>query len=299
MPETSISNRRIYFLDGESEIKSLAPDGTVESIMNIQAPPNSQVMFAVSPDDRRIAVSVITLATSQLAASFTNVMYVEDLGTAAHRVGIWSSTTRGEWPVGWHTGHLVVGVGSSDLFNFDNPYGVIGYHIVDPATGIRLAAMDCSEGLLVVAGTACVAGGCTTTSTCTPATLSRQAWDGTKTNFSLPAGPAQRIFVAWNYTELSPAGDRVAAELMTDVGNGSAGSGSTETAVLENGSVLFTTQIGGPQGWLDEDHLVVSNASQVSIVDVTTGAAVPMVGLKSIPQQGMPTLAGILPQTLG
>src|ERR1700694_959502 len=147
MPKTSISSTRVYFLDGESTVKSLSPDGSVQTVMKISAPDNSQVVFAVSPDDKRIAVSVITLARSRVAASFNDVMYIEDIGTGANRVNLYSSTTDGKWPVGWHAGQLVVGVGPSDLFSFENPYGAIAYRVADPATGHELGALDCAQGL--------------------------------------------------------------------------------------------------------------------------------------------------------
>jgi hypothetical protein len=295
MPETSISLTHVYFLDGETQVKAMDATGVVTSVKNIDAPPNSQVMFSVSPNDRRLAVSIVTLAVNrQPASSFADHMYVEDLTSTANRVDLYSSSTLAEWPVAWHGGALVVATGSSDLASYDQAYGATGYVLVDPATGRALVTLDCAQGLLVLAGTACVTGGCPVANSCTDATLYRQAWDGTKSQFALPSGPARRIFTAFSYTHLSPDGTRVAADVVADPQTG-----STETAVIEDGAVVFTTLVGAPQGWLDNHHLVVSNADVVFIIDLRSGAEVPMVDLMLIPNQGMPTLAGIMPEALG
>lgn len=295
MPETSISSSRVYFLEGESTVKSLAPDGSVQTVMKISAPDNSQVVFAVSPDDKRIAVSVITLARSRVPASFNDVMYIEDVGTEANRVNLYSSTTDGEWPVGWHAGHLVVGVATSDLFGFQNPYGVIAYQVADPATGHELDSLDCAQGLLVAAGTACASGWCTTASSCGSGTLGMQAWDGTKTPFTIPAGPPPQIFTAFaNAAELSPDGVSIATSAISDQP-----SFAVETMLFKNGSSSILSTLGSPLGWLDRSHVLVSSVSGVWIVDVNNPAAQTMMqGLQTIPHQGMPELSGILPANL-
>jgi hypothetical protein len=295
MPETSISRTRVYFLDGESTVRSLSPDGSVQTVMNLSAPDNSQVVFGVSPDDKRIVISVITLARTRVPASFDDVMYVEDLGTGANRVDLYSSTTVGEWPVGWHAGRLVVGVASADLFSFENPYGVVAYHIVDPATGARLGALDCARGLLVAAGTACASGWCTTGSTCGSGTLGKQAWDGTQTPFTVPSGPPPKIFTAFaNAAELSPDGVNIATSAISDQP-----SFAVETLLFKNGSSSILTRLGSPLGWLDSSHVLVSSVSAVWIVDLNNVAAPTMMqGLQTIPQQGMPALSGILPANL-
>jgi hypothetical protein len=294
MPETSISSTRVYFLDGETTVKSLSPDGTVQSVMNISAPGNSQVIFAVSPDDSRIAIAVITLAQSQVPDSFHELMYVEDLGTAANRVDLYSSTTSGEWPVGWHAGKLIVGVASSDLFNLENPYGVIAYHVVEPASGLRLAALDCAQGLLVPAGSACSSGWCSTSSTCAPGTLGKESWNGVKTAFALLAGSDPRILAASvRSAELSPDGSHIAAYAVADPQTG-----AIETLLFADGSSSVLTTLGGPQGWLDDTHLVVSSAGAVSVFDIQSGTSTPMTGLDTIPRQGTSALTGVLPTNL-
>ena len=295
MPETSLSRSRVYYLDGDNDVKSLTTDGSVKWIKNIDAPANSQIMFAVSPDDTRIAIAVITLATAiHPGASFTEHMYVEDLATTANRVDLYSSTTLAEWPIAWHAGSIVVATGTAEIANFDNPYGAAGYVLMDPAGGGVRSTLDCSAGLLVSAGTACVSGGCPATTNCTDATAYRQGWDGAKVSLPLPAGPERHLFTGFSYTQLSPDGSRLAASVVTDPV-----SGDTRTEVLENGAVIQTTLSGAPDGWIDNGHLVISNADAVFILNVKTGELVPMRSLRTIPSQGVPSFVGMLPEDLG
>jgi hypothetical protein len=295
LPETSISNTHVYFLDGDTVIRSLAPDGTVADVKTIHAAPNSQVAFSVSPDDRRIAISIITLATAQLPEPLDVQMYVEDVVGGSNRVDLYSSTTLAEWPIGWHAGNLVVAVGSQDIGTYDNPYAATGYQVVDSSSGRRLASLDCTFGLLVEAGSACATGWCAIfEGPCDPGTLGAQAWDGTKTAFSPPGGPPAHILRNGLEIHLSPDGTRLAAEVVTDQQTGAG-----QTMLFQNGVASIIAADVYPQGWLDNTHLVVSSASAVEIVDVTGGPERTMTSLKSLPQQGMPVLAGVLPANLG
>jgi hypothetical protein len=296
MPETSISSTHVYFLDGESVIKSLAPDGIVAVVQSISAPANSQVVFAVSPDDRRVAVSVITLATGRLPnASFSDQMYVEDLVTGSNRVDLYSSSTLAEWPVGWHAGDVVVAAGTSELGTDDNVYGAIGYQVIDPATGQPVDSLDCAFGLLVAAGTACATGGCAfNPGPCTAVTLAAQAWDGNKHPFVIPSGPSANILRGGLLVHLSPDGTRIAAEEVT---NQLSGAGST--ILFESGKATVIAQDYVPQGWLDSSHLVLGSADVVEVMDVNTGTSLMTTGLQRIPNQGVPQLAGVMPANLG
>ena len=295
MPEISISAKRVYFLEGETQIKSLAPDGVIQPVMNIPAPPNSYVVFAVSPDDKRIAVSVITLATTNVADSFTHVMYVADTGTGAHRVDLYSSTSFAEWPVGWHAGNLVVAVAPDITANPDNSYRGVGYRTVDPANGRTLTSLDCTRGLLVAAGTGCATGFCSTASTCQDGSIGKQDWNGAKTTFGLPSGPMPKIFLAFDELSLSPDGTRIAAAVVTDPKTG-----SVETDLFGDGSQKHVTDAGGPQGWIDRSHLVVSSyaAPSVWIIDVDTGTKTQLNAPNMIAGYGQLRLAGVLPASL-
>jgi hypothetical protein len=295
LPETSISATRVYFLDADTVIRSLAPDGSVAVVKTIHAPPNSQVAFSVSPDDQRMAISIITLATDQSSQPVDVHMYVEDLAGGSNKVDLYSSTTLAEWPIGWHAGNLVLAVGSQDLGTYDNPYAARGYQVVDPGTGRRLASLDCAFGLLVAAGSACASGWCAVfEGPCDPGSLGEQTWDGTKTAFRPPAGPPAHIVRNGLVIHLSPDGIRLAADVVTNQQTGAAA-----TMLFENGKAILIANDAAPKGWLDNTHLVVSSASEVDIVDVTTGTQRAVTDLKTIPQQGMPEFAGVMPANLG
>lgn len=296
LPEISISRTHVYFLDGDTQINSLAPDGIIQAVMRIPAPPNSQVTFAVSPDDKRIAVSVITLATTNLAAAFNGVMYVEDLGPGSHRVDLYSSTTLAEWPVGWHAGNIVVAVAPDIAVNIDNPYAGTGYRTVDPSTGQALASLDCTSGLLSAAGTACASGWCANPVYCGgAAALGKQEWNGVKTSWALPAGGTPKVQIASNYSaQLSPDGMRIAAEVVSDPQTGA----RDTVDLVADGLVSIVARSFSPEGWLDNGHLVASSAAGVWIIEVDRGGMIQMSGLRRIALQGEPRLAGVLPANL-
>jgi hypothetical protein len=296
LPETSISTTHVYFLDGDTVIRSLAPDGTVKVVKTVHSPANSQVVFSVSPDDRRIAVSIITLATVQSPAPLDVHMYVEDLVGSSNRVDLYSSTTLAEWPIGWHAGNLVVAVGSADIGTYDNPYAATAYHVSDPATGLRLATLTCTRGLLVAAGTACADGWCATASgPCVDGTVGKQSWDGTKALFTLPSGPPPRIFMAFDSAAfLSPDGTRLAAAVVSDPQTG-----SLQTMLLKNGTAQLISPGFVPMGWFDGGHLILGSAFDVEIIDVVTQAVSRGSGIRAIPTQGRPAFTGMLPADLG
>ena len=296
LPEVSISKTHVYFLDGESLIRSLAMDGTVKTVMDVGAPPNTQVVFAVSPDDKRIAIATITLATSNVADSFHDVISVEDVGTAANRVDIYSSTTQAEWPLSWHEGELVVGVGPADIGAYDTPYGAIAYHVVDPATGRRISSLDCAQGLLSPTGVACVSGFCTTASTCRDGSVGKEGYDGSKTTFAVPTAPAPRILTAFAHTaQLSPDGTRLAATVVSADPN----RGSDDTVIIGDGTLTTVSHLGAPLGWIDDSRIVVAGGFNAYVVDTADPSSVlAMFSQAPRPAGGFPTLAGVLPTNL-
>jgi hypothetical protein len=295
LPETSVSNTHVYFLDADTVIRSLAVDGTVAVVKTIHSQPNSQVVFSVSPDDQRIAISIITLATSQSTEPVDETMYVEDLTAQTNRVSLYSSRTLAKWPIGWHAGNLVVAVGAKDIGTYDNAYAATGYQVIDPATGRQMASLECVRGLLVAAGTACGSGFCSSGTVCGPGTLGKEDWDGTKTLFSLPAGPPPRIFLAFaTGAELSPDGSTVAAEVFTDPQ-----ASAYQTMLFQNGKATALMSGSAPAGWLDSDHLILSSQNEMVIMDVASNTSIPLTGLQLIHGQGWPEIVGTLPSNLG
>ena len=54
----SASATAVYYLDGDAEVKTLRPDGTVRSAIGVPGGFDNRVAFAVDPEDRRVAVTV-------------------------------------------------------------------------------------------------------------------------------------------------------------------------------------------------------------------------------------------------
>lgn len=154
LPEVSTSNRRAYFLSGTNGLRYLDVDGAsglAATLPNVKG--RSQAVFAVSPDDRRIAMAVFDWSQRPM----TTTISVEDLA-GGNRVQIFSSNSVYEWPVVWHAGLLVVAVGSV-LGGPPNPYAAISYHVADSRSGVRRASLGSTVcqviGPLVDSGTAC------------------------------------------------------------------------------------------------------------------------------------------------
>ena len=173
LPYVSASNSRVYYMDGDHDIRYMKADGSGGKVATVAGGPNVHAAFAVTPDDARIAVALLDYSVSPVQLT----VYVEDLGGAHHAV-IFTSTNHYVWPVAWHAGHLVVaylGPGAvpfkSKFVNYagrdltqypygPNPYGGINFHVINPVTAQRevIISGGGASGLLTKAGTAVVQG---------------------------------------------------------------------------------------------------------------------------------------------
>jgi hypothetical protein len=282
MPEISVSSTRVYFLDGDADVKSLAPSGAVKLVTHLEIGAKSNAVFAVSPDDRRIAVAVITYKQSFTPPTVSLRIYVQDVVGSGNRVEIFTSTSLVEWPVGWRDGKLVLAVGQPGVFVAPNPYAATEYHLVDPASGKRLAVLKCVFGPLVAAGSACW----------NSPSLGREDWSGAITSYKVDSRGAVNG-LQQTYIALSPDG-RLIATAVT-----SALSGGLDTELFRDGSESLLASGVAPLGWLDGNHLMAVSPSGLSIVDVTNGALTTVVGLTPIPQQGWPSFYQALPASFG
>jgi len=199
-------------------------------------------------------------------------LYVEDLGGSNH-VELFSSNSLYVWPVGWHAGQLVLAVGDSYGTTqphveaahpwclpslgpclADNPYAAVhGYHLVDPSTGNRIATLGSDKcqviGLLTAAGTICREGEfpggvvqqvpyCQPTFT---ACMRLVDWRGIISDWI-------QIATIWIGT-MTPDGSRIATCCNFD---------STEVYARPAGTAVARINQGGvPQGWLDNDYLMI------------------------------------------
>jgi len=108
LPVVSTSASRVYYLDGDADIRFLGRDGATGIATRVPGSVHSESAFAVSPDDTRIAVA--TLDASSDAASMR--LSVEDLAGGGNHVDLPAPTDAAVWPVGWRGGDLVLALGS-------------------------------------------------------------------------------------------------------------------------------------------------------------------------------------------
>jgi len=263
MPNLSASSSRVYYLDGDSSLKFLQPDGKTGSVKTLPVDASSAAVFAVSPDDTRIAVAIITYPYPAKTR-----IYVEDLNGTTNHVELFSSTSVLEWPVGWQGGHLVIGVGfNSAPQNYWEgfEYTAAGYHVADASTGVRIATV-CANG--VTAGPPVLAG----TSCHTSSSYTLTGWSG-KTIRSIPAGD-------------SCGGGVVSSDGMVVADRCSDG---LVRLVDEYGEIYATPYLATPVGWFDyTGTVIVTESGQLRIVDSVRNTAIDASGF----------FAGTLPETL-
>ena len=154
----STSNSRLYYMDAQGEVRTLAPDGTASQgpVINLPAPTASRrSMFAVSPDDGQIAVVVDDFTQG----GATTRLYMDQLQLGGSQNLIFSeSGSYTLWPIGWHgTTNLVLAKVPS-CTQGGGPFccGPQELHVVDPATANRRFTLGGSG--CVVAGTPTTAG---------------------------------------------------------------------------------------------------------------------------------------------
>jgi len=260
-PLVSITSNRVYYLDGDSTIGYISRDGSKGLATTLPGGPQKLVSFAVNPDDTRIAVAIFDYTSGGPTVTVT----VEDLVGGGKQVGVYTSASNAEWPVGWVRGGLLLAVGASqegqpsgfDPFPTPNPYNAAGYQLVDPVTGQVLDTIpsQCAFGLLVARGTPCAhAGG----------GVGVRDWSG---NITWYAKSAQANFST--------------REALSIDGTVAANSSPSSIGLFHDGTKLDTIPgIGGSavaMGWVDASHLVVRHFNgqpTVSIIDTKAGSAI-------------------------
>src|SRR5713101_9859939 len=102
----STSDDRAYYMDAQGVVRFLTVQGETGRATTVPSGGGLRSMFAVSPDDQRIAVIVSNFNSAGVAIK----LYVEDLSGGGNHLDIFSSSgPTGLWPIGWHgTDNLVV-----------------------------------------------------------------------------------------------------------------------------------------------------------------------------------------------
>ncbi len=267
MSWTSASLSRLYYLNGGSEVRYLEPNGNSGSATRISLGAREQAGFAVSPDDKRIAVSILSYtpasvnSTGPASPTYNGMrLYVEDLQGGGHHIDIFSSTTAVEFPIGWTDGHLVVAVSSTPECCQAlplNPYAASSYHVVNPDNGDRLVSLcDASygpSGPVEPVGVMCIEH---------QDGPSFKHWDGS------PFPPPSAVQLSFQYLNaLSPDGKRAAV------------GGADSMRVMD----VYDDRLpvsGYLFGWLDLNHLVFQKegAAVLSMFDLPTRTSTDLPG---------------------
>jgi hypothetical protein len=257
---SSAANGRVYYLDGDQSVRSLAPDGTTGQVTTVPGSAAAHATFAVSPDGQQIAVGLLTYRGTSASAN----VYVQDLSGGGRR-DIFQSSSQFGWPIGWYGGAVVLAVSSSTYSQQGltlNPYSAAGYLVLDTSTkqvssigGPDFVSACEVTGLLVPAGTACyhrAAAG--------SAELWLLDWAGVR---------SRTLAVADNTTGALHPSQPTVAECCD----------SARMVLLARGTAAPTaTALKGSDSWpcwIDGQHVLVGSVNdhqfQPGVLDVSTG----------------------------
>ena len=268
----STSNTTLYYLDGDSDVRFLRPDRSTGLVTHIALGPHQAAAFAVSPDDLRIAVSVLDYTRYPVSTR----LYVEDLHGGTNHVQLFFSTSVIEWPVGWHAGRLVVALGIDyPPQNVGDWFATAsGYHVVNAQTGARLLSLCTGKESYVPqssGGAVCVDVNA----------ASVTSWDGRTRKLPFARKPDA---TSGNCSLLGPlSATGVVATAIVSSSQGGCGSGPGVFLVSALGKIASrpVTTKAYPSGWIDSTYLMVdsslyttnSSTPVLSIVNVSTKAS--------------------------
>ena len=303
LPLVSVSNDTVYYLDGDTDIHSLSPSGTTALVKTVAQGAGSILVFAVSPDNRRIAVSLINEATD--STKDTSHGWVEDLTAPTNHVDLFDNTGTSSfrWPLGWVGSAIIDGAGYQCGFGYgygNSPSSTTpcSFHVVNSATGARTATLCESpapppsaendylnvNGLPVAAGTACLEQeSYYATSGDQVNTLFAVDWSGHKTTFLAP-GTNQQI--PYGNCYLAPSGAQMAC---------SANASQALTLLVPKTAPHNLGRRYNVLGWMDSTRLLVDvDSTTLGVLATDTGVVVSLT-LTGADHMG---LAGTLPGAL-
>ncbi|MDQ2960308.1 MAG: hypothetical protein M3R48_04570 [Candidatus Dormibacteraeota bacterium] len=303
---------RAYYLDGDTDIHSLAADGTSALVKSIAAGTTAELAFAVSPDQQHVAVSAITEQSND--ARSTGHGYIENLGDSGGHADFFTNTgySAYRWPIAWFGNSIVDAIGAAGAESCQQGgYGLAGQtsaipcaasiHVVDAATQNRVATICESpttqptngsisyslNGLEAAAGIACLYNQYssdqstqTSTSSCH---IDAVGWTGSARRFdTCTTQQASNGGLSENTCFLSPDGSRMACT----------GAPSGSLSLLKPGTPLQS--LGRKYtvlGWMDNSHLMVDvDSATMAVVNVDSGVATTF----AVPSADHVTMQGVV-----
>ena len=264
MPMISASLDRVFYLDGDTDVRYLALDGSTGLAFRVDGSSQSVAMFQVSPDDQKVAVAIFDYRSHPVTSTF----FVQDL-TSGHLVKFPSSSVAYRWPVGWHAGKLLVGSDNTPnpTFGFYGPipYRISSLQLLDSSTGSTLATLSSGEclpmsSLPTAAGVACATANLA---------VGRIDWSGNAAIFANGDAFTGGASLSPDGTQLLASGTGALLKLISSPETGSRVS-TLGTPYPQAGGYP------GDGGWIDEFHAAYRRAgsSNQYIVDVRTGVDV-------------------------
>ena len=283
---TSTSDSRLYYEDGNTNIDYLTSTGQHGVAFTVSRPSGAVVVFAVSPDDSRVAVAVLTNFNAD-APPYTSHMYLMAMGGGIQQTLFdgtsTSSTAPLTWPVGWDGGNLVVAQSVPAYFSGYGPgtgpcssgsdcaSQLRVFNLANKALGPPLCAADTGAmtGAPTAAGIACGAG--FEAGANTPA-LAAVSWSGVVTSFGSSSPGYTSSQDPWGGScMLSPHGAVIAcaSDTLDD--------GTIPAKAFRAGGVV--QKIPNPLdfqllGWLDGNDVVVATGGSIAMGGTFGGLAV-------------------------
>jgi len=246
-PPVSASDTKVYYRDGNTNIKFLTPEGETGNVTTVPGSATKVSFFSVSPDDQRIAVLVEDLSPP---TTIKLSLYVEDLtGHSNHSVIFTNSVPKLKgngptlWPMGSHNGLLVLAAFAPCTFE---PVGLvpIEWHVSNAVTAVRVAKIGnpcIPSNWPSPAGVACM--------DTAKLQASRYDWSGNLTG----SATAQNSEFQ---SGLSPSGRSIFLTPGAGIG---APPPATRIVVLGTGGGSSVTGHNACL-WIDEDHLLAPDA---------------------------------------
>lgn len=298
-PLTSTSDSRLYFEDGNTDIDYLTPTGQHGVAFTIDRPAGAIVAFAVSPDDSRVAVAILS-NWDGAAPPYTSHLYLMAMGGGIEQTLFdgtsTSSTNPLTWPIGWDGNSLVVA--QTVLANFGGYVPGTGpcasYGTVQCAAQLRVFnPVSGSFGPVLCPGATMTGGPTAAGIACTTSGLEAVSWSGAITSFGPTISGA---------CMLSPQGSVIACP--SDLINGNTNEAQDIPAhlVRAGGVAQPIPNPGNAQiiGWIDGNDVVVTTGADsagLAVENINTGKQI-AVSLAKGPDPYLYHVYGLIPGAL-